>query len=75
MRPIREQDGGKFAEQILEDPIGQGLSGNELLAAFKNTRAEISPAVEAMLEEAEFAAKHPEKYASSKDIFGLEDDE
>lgn len=74
IRPVRNQDGGEFAELILADLIAQGYSGEELLQAFKETRTQIRPAVEAMLDEAEQAAKHPEKYASYDDVFGAEDE-
>ena len=70
IRPVRSQEGEMFSEQILADLIAQGYSGDELLAAFKDTRAQIRPAVEAMLEEAEHAAMQPEKYASYDDVFG-----
>lgn len=75
IRPVRNQEGEMFSEQILADLISQGHSGEELLTAFRQAKAQIRPAVEAMLEEAENAAAHPEKYASYEDVFGAEDDE
>ena len=61
-----------FTEQILADLIAQGYSGDELLAAFKEVKAQVRPAVKEMLEEAEKAADQPEKYASYADIFDEE---
>lgn len=49
LRPVKEQGGGEFAEQILADLIKQGLSGDQLLAEFKKTQKKIRPAVETML--------------------------
>lgn len=72
IRPVRSQEGEMFSEQILADLIAQGYSGEELLEAFRETRAQIRPAVEAMLEEAERAAAQPEKYATYSDVFGVE---
>lgn len=72
IRPARHMDGGEFAEQILADLIAKGYSGDELLQAFKEAKKQIRPAVEAMLDDAEDAARHPEKYASYEDVFGVE---
>ena len=52
IRPVKEQAGGEFAEQILADLISQGYSGEELLKRFKKMQREIRPAVENMLAEA-----------------------
>ncbi len=57
IRPVRES-GGEFDEQILADLISQGLSGEELLIRFKETRKNIRPAVEGLIAEAELAANH-----------------
>ena len=75
IRPVHNQEGEMFSEQILADLIAQGYSGEELLEAFREARAQIRPAVEAMLEEAERAATQPENYASYSDVFGAGDDE
>ena len=60
IRPVRE-NGGEFDEQILADLISQGLSGEELLARFKEIRKKIRPAVEGLIAEAERAAKGENK--------------
>ena len=66
LRPVKEQGGGEFAEQILADLIAQGLTGDQLLAEFKKTQKKVRPAVEAMLTQAEQAA-HGESESYSYD--------
>ena len=73
IRPTRTNTGGEFAEQILADLIAQGLSGEQLLNAFKDTQAKVRPAVDAMLGDAEKAASGEGEFATYDDIFGLED--
>ncbi len=46
IRPLKENAGGEFAEQILSDLIAQGYSGEELLTRFKAAQKEVRPAVE-----------------------------
>ncbi len=75
VRPARTNAGGEFAEQILADLIAQGLSGNELLTQFKAKQAQVRPAVEAMIAEAEEAARGNGEYSTYNDIFGDEEDE
>ena len=70
VRPARQNAGGEFAEQILADLIAQGLSGNELLTQFKAMQAKVRPAVEAMIAEAEEAARGNGAYSTYEDIFG-----
>jgi len=71
IRPVLESS-GEFDEQILADLISQGLSGNDLLAKFKETRKKIRPAVEALIAEAELAAKDKNQHSSYEDVFGTE---
>ena len=73
--PVRDSEGEMLSEQSLVDLISQGYSGDELLEAFRQAKAQIRPAVEAMLEEAGMAAVNPERYASYDDVFGAEDSE
>lgn len=75
IRPVKTNTGGEFAEQILADLIAQGYSGDELLARFKKAQSQVRPAVEAMLGEAECAAKSETPFASYEDVFGAEDEE
>ena len=60
---------GEFAEYIFADLIAQGFSGDELLKQFKAKQAQIRPAVEAMIAEAEAAAHGKGEYAKYEDIF------
>ena len=73
IRPTRTKTGGEFAEQILADLIAQGLSGEQLLNAFKDTQAKVRPAMEAMLSDAERSASGEGEFVTYDDIFGLED--
>ena len=71
IRPVREVD-GEFDEQILADLISQGLSGQELLARFKDARHQIRPAVESLLDEARLAADGKAQFSTYEDVFGTE---
>ena len=73
IRPVRINTGGEVAEQILADLIAQGLSGEQLLNAFKDIQSRVRPAVEAMLDDAERAASGEGEFATYDDIFGAED--
>lgn len=73
IRPVRESS-GEFDEQLLADLIAQGLSGQELLDKFKETRRQIRPAVERLLDEARQAAKGQAPGDSYEDVFGSEAD-
>ena len=73
IRTIKTVSGGEFAEQILEELISEGLSGEVLLARFKERQAQIRPAVESMLTDAEKAAEEKGDYATYDDVFGTED--
>jgi bifunctional DNA-binding transcriptional regulator/antitoxin component of YhaV-PrlF toxin-antitoxin module len=73
IRPIKTVSGGEFAEQILAELIAEGLSGDELLSKFKDKQAQIRPAVEAMLSEAEDVAEGKGDFATYEDVFGTED--
>lgn len=73
IRPIKTVDGGEFAEQILADLIKEGWSGEELLSEFKKRQAQIRPAVEAMLANAEDIANGKAEYETYEDVFGTED--
>jgi bifunctional DNA-binding transcriptional regulator/antitoxin component of YhaV-PrlF toxin-antitoxin module len=73
IRPIKTVSGGEFAEQILAELIAEGMSGDELLAKFKEKQAQIRPAVEAMLSEAEDVAEGKGDFATYEDVFGTED--
>lgn len=73
IRPVKTISGGEFSEQILAELIGEGLSGEILLTKFKERQAQVRPAVEAMLSEAEDVAEGKGDFATYDDIFGTED--
>lgn len=73
IRPIRENTGSEFSEQILADLIAQGFSGQELLAKFKEVSKKIVPAMDKLNSEADSIAKREKKGATMADIFGAED--
>ena len=73
IRPVKTVSGGEFAEQILAELIAEGFSGETLLSEFKARQAQIRPAVEAMLSEAENVAVGKGSFASYDDVFGTED--
>lgn len=75
IRPVKTSTGGEFAEQILAELITQGYSGDELLAHFKKAQSQVRPAVEAMIDEAERAAKSETAFVSYADVFDVEDQE
>lgn len=66
---------GEFDDEILEDLISQGLSGEELLEEFKRIRHKIKPALENMLEDAKLAAGGKIESYSYDDIFCAEDND
>ena len=74
LRPVREQGGGEFAEQILADLIDQGFSGDQLLTELKKMQRKVRPAVEAMLTQAEQAARGESESSSYEDVFGTEEE-
>lgn len=74
LRPVREQGGGESAEQILADLIAQGFSGDQLLTEFKKMQKKVRPAVEAMLTQAEQAARGESESSSYEDVFGTEEE-
>ena len=73
IRPVKTVSGGEFAEQILAELISEGLSGEELLSKFKEKQAQVRPAVEAMLSDAEEVAEGNGEFATYDDVFGTED--
>lgn len=73
IRPAQESS-GEFDEQILADLIAEGLSGEDLLVQFKETRKKIRPAVENLLSDSELAAEGKSRYFTYKDVFNSEDE-
>ena len=74
IRPIKEASSGEFAEQILAELIAEGFAGEALLSEFKRRQANVRPAVERMIDEAELAAHGQGEYFTYDDIFGAEDE-
>ena len=74
LRPVREQGGGEFADQILADLIAQGFSGDQLLTEFKKMQKKVRPAVEVMLTQTEQAARGESESSSYEDVFGTEEE-
>lgn len=72
IRPIRENGGGEFAEQILAELIAEGYTGNELLAEFKAKQKRVRPAVEKLLDAAGAAARGEGDFSTYADIFEAE---
>jgi len=56
LKPVKQED-SYFAEQILDDLIRQGYSGDQLLVEFKKMNRKVKPAVEKLIEEADQIAK------------------
>ena len=56
IRPLRNET-SDFSEEILADLITQGLSGQQLLARFKEQTKKVRPAVQKMIEEADETAR------------------
>lgn len=67
-RSVENETRGEFAEQILSDLIAEGFSGEELLQKFKERQAQVRPAVEAMIAQAEGAAQGTEAYESYEEL-------
>lgn len=70
IEPVRTENGGEFAEQILADLIEEGYSGQELLSEFKARQSKVRPAVEKMLKAASDAVRGEGEYYTYDDIFG-----
>jgi hypothetical protein len=73
IKPVRENTGGEFAEQILADLITQGYSGEMLLKKFKEEQKKVRPAVGKMMEKAKEAAEGKGEFYSYDDVFGSEE--
>lgn len=72
LTPIRNENSA-FAEEILEDLIKQGYSGEALLIEFKKINRKVRPAVEKLINEADAIAKKSSvDYTDHTDeIFGV----
>jgi len=68
IRPLRNES-SDFSEEILADLVAQGLSGQEILARFKEQTKKVRPAVQRLIEEADEAAKSGAGKQSINDLF------
>ncbi|WP_214658900.1 AbrB/MazE/SpoVT family DNA-binding domain-containing protein [Candidatus Formimonas warabiya] len=75
IKPVHREYSGEFAEEILQDLISQGLSGQELLEKFREINKKVRPAVEALIAEADRAASELIGNGDDqvKDIFSSEE--
>lgn len=73
IRPIHDINSQDFSEQILSDLIAQGLSGEKLLAKFKEKSRQLRPAVKQLIKEADAMAKDDKGKVSLDELFGAED--
>ncbi|MDD2215964.1 MAG: AbrB/MazE/SpoVT family DNA-binding domain-containing protein [Eubacteriales bacterium] len=73
IRPVKERDGGEFAEEILADLISQGFEGQDLIERFKEQNRRIRPAVERLVAEADDLVKAGKGKKSLDELFGTED--
>ena len=72
IQPAENFSNGEFDVQILQDLVQKGLSGQELISAFKESKAKVQPAVEAMLLNAKRIAHDEAEFDTLDDIFGDE---
>lgn len=61
---------GEFDVQILRELVQKGLSGEELISAFKEYRSKVPVAIEAMREEAHDIACGTAEFDKFEDVFG-----
>lgn len=69
IKPVREDIGFDFSEEILKDLISQGYSGEELLQKFKEYSQGIKEALHNLTEEADKIAEGKAEYYTLKDVF------
>jgi bifunctional DNA-binding transcriptional regulator/antitoxin component of YhaV-PrlF toxin-antitoxin module len=69
IRPLRA-GAADFSEEVLADLVAQGLSGQELLARFKEQMKKIRPAVQSMINEADEVAQSGQGSPSLSELFG-----
>jgi hypothetical protein len=59
IKPVREDNSGYFAEDILKDLVKQGYTGDALVKAFSEQNRKMRGAVSSMINEADKAAADP----------------
>jgi bifunctional DNA-binding transcriptional regulator/antitoxin component of YhaV-PrlF toxin-antitoxin module len=70
IKPSRENF-DDFSENILEDLVAEGYTGNELLQEFKFRKGQIGNAVDSVIEDAKINGKR----TTIDDLFGDEDED
>ena len=70
IEPVSQTPSGEFDDLILADLIKEGYEGEALLAEFKARRANVRPAVERLIQQAEDAARGNGEYATYEEVFG-----
>lgn len=73
IRPIRRNLGDDFSEELLEELVSLGLSGQELVEQFKIERANLKQATQKMLKEAEEIAKGTMPGLTIDDVFNSQE--
>lgn len=73
IRPIRRNLRDDFSEELLEELISKGLSGQELMEQFRIERANFKQGAQKMLKEAEEIALGTKPSESFEDVFGSEE--
>lgn len=71
IRPIHKTS-SEFAEEILQDLITEGYSGQELLTEFRKRQAKIGTAIQAILKDAHDAALGKGEFYTLTDILEKE---
>ncbi len=69
IRPVRENVGIDFSEQVLADLVSEGYSGDELVKMFSKKNSEIKDAWDKMLSEADSIANGKGEYYTLDDVF------
>jgi len=70
IKPKSESVGDELSEHILKELIGKGLTGEELLSAFKTERDKAAKAIKKIKKEAVKVSKGKAENLSYNDIFG-----
>ena len=70
IEPVSQAPSGEFDDLILTDLIKEGYEGEALLTEFKARRAEIRPAVEKLIQQAEDVARGTGEYETLEEVFG-----
>jgi len=70
IKPKSESVGDELSEHILKELIGKGLTGEELLSAFKTERDKAAKAIKKIKKEAVKVSKGKAEYSTFDEVFG-----